>query len=267
MSVANEDQTVMQAVKDYIFLKHTFPQINDIIKMTGIKKGDDVCKKLIAEKKLYACFTGPTLPTIILPYDMMQLISMTQKKPDWVAEHSFEERTAVDRKIEELNNQNIKYDMFERLLYTTDKPLEAAVAYALDHLGFENVVHMKEDTDNADISFGFNGTKNLVEVEGTTKEGGKDKVNQLNGWIKKELETTDIQPEKLKGFFVVNHFRETNLKERGIPLSQHAKKFLKYHKFGFFTTKFLFECVRDVEKGKMSKDDARKLIYEGESYG
>lgn len=266
MSVSNEDQTIMQAVKDYIFLNHMFPQINDIIKMTGIKKGDDVCKKLIAQKKLYACFTGPTLPTIILPYDMMQLILLTQKKPDWASEHSFEERTAVDRKIEELNSQIIKYDMFERLLYTTDKPLEEAVAYTLDFLGFENVVHLKEDTDNADISFSFDGTKNLIEVEGTTNQGGKDKVNQLNGWIKKELETTDTEPEKLKGFFVVNHFRETNLKDRGIPLSLHAKKFMKYHKFGFFTTKFLFECVKDVVNGKITKDDAQKLIYEGEQY-
>ena len=152
-------RNVMQAVRDFIFDKHQFPQVNDIVESTGIQKPrcNEVVDQLIRQKQLYVAFEGGGLPRIILLYDMMQGVLMTQKKPDWLATCGFSEKTVIADQIEKLQKDAIQYEQFERLLYAADIPLEEAIAYALDWLKFENVVHHKDDSNNADITFEYNG--------------------------------------------------------------------------------------------------------------
>ena len=78
-----------------------------------------------------------------------------------------------------LQSELVTYELFKRLLYTTDFALEEAVAFALSWLEFEDVIHNKDNTDNPDVTFKHDGKKALVEIEGTTKAGGKAKVLQL----------------------------------------------------------------------------------------
>ena len=73
---------------------------------------------------------------------------------------------------------------------------------------FENVEHHIKDRDYADVTFEYNGVKALVEVEGATKQGDKVKALQLDGWMKAEVAKDEREPDKLQGFFFVNHFRE-----------------------------------------------------------
>jgi len=156
------------------------------------------------------------------------------------------------------------YDMFERLLYRTDIPLEEAVAFTLNYLDFQNVIHHKENRDYADITFDYDKIKVLVEVEGTTKQGDKDKVLQLEGWVKAEIEKGEKDPAQIQGFFIVNHFRETNPENREDPLTKHAKTFLKHYHFRFLTTYFLFKIVKQVNDGKLDTKNARQILWEGE---
>lgn len=265
-SVTGEDyRIVMQVVKDYIFKTHTFPQISDISKQSGIPKSKctPICKELIGQDQLYKVFGGTGLSTVVIPYDMMQSILRTQAKPKWMDKYSFKEKNGLDKKVENLTSQITEYEMFERLLYMTDIPLQEAVSFALDWLGFENVIHLKEDTDNPDITFTYQGLKALVEVEGTTKAGDKEKVQQLYGWVTREIVQQNRKTEELKGFFVVNHFREIEPQKRGEPLTTHAKHFLKLNQSHFFTTHFLFNTVTTVMHG-VSKDEARKKVWNGE---
>ncbi len=263
---AQDSLRVTQAVRDFIFEKHKLPQVNDIVEATGIKK--ERCKEfvgqLVSKKELYVVFDGPTLPKIVVPYDMMQGMLMTQKKPDWLPGHGFAEKTEISKKIEDLQREAIRYDQFERLLYATDIPLEEAIAYALDWLGFEKVVHYKDDTDNPDVTFEYDGVKALLEAQGTTKQGNKDKIAQLNGWIQREL-SEGAEASKLTGLFAVNHFRDVEPSNRGDPLTPKAKEFLAYYsRLGFFTTTFLFDIVKRVASGSLSREDARRLLWEGE---
>jgi hypothetical protein len=257
---------VMQAVRDFIFDRHRFPQVNDIVDITGIQRPrcNEVVDQLVGQKQVYVAFEGEGLPKIVLLYDMMQGVLMTQKKPDWLASCGFSEKTTISEQIEELQKQAIKYEQFERLLYAADIPLEEAIAYSLDWLGFQKVVHHKDDTDNPDVTFEYNGIKALLEAEGTTKAGGKDKIMQLNGWIEREL-SHGTEASKLAGFFVVNHFRDQEPVKRADALTPHAKEFLQYHaSFSYFTTTFLFGIVKNVANNTVSKEEARKLAWEGE---
>lgn len=189
---------------------------------------------------------------------------MTQKKPDWLPSYGFSEKTALSEQIEKLQKQALQYEQFERLIYAADIPLEEAIAYTLEWLGFTNVVHHKDDPDNPDVTFEHDGIRALLEAEGTTKAGPKDKISQLNGWIQREL-SAGADASKLCGFFAVNHFRDVEPAKRGDPLTPHAKQFLRYYsKLSYFTTTFLFDIVKQVASGTLSREDARKRVWEGE---
>lgn len=256
---------VIEVVREYIFETHKFPQITDVAKLSSIPKAKchRICNQLIAQKQLYPVFSGSRLPTILLPYNMMQDVLRMQSKPHWVATYSFKEKGEIELKIKELGEQIAIYEQFERLLYATGIPLEEAVAFTLDWLGFVNVHHFEEDTDNPDVTFDYKNIKALVEVEGTTKAGDKKKVQQLHGWITREIEQFNKKKAELQGIFIVNHFREIEPEKRGEPLTQYAKEFLKLYQCHFFTTHFLFEIVNRVIAG-LSKEETRKIIWEGE---
>ena len=163
-----------------------------------------------------------------------------------------------------LQEKLAEYEQFERLLYSTGLQLEEAIAFSLNWLGFLNVTHLKGDKDNPDITFDYEEFHALVEAEGTNKQMSKDKVNQLGGWIQKELDR-EVEVSNIFGFLVINAFREKDLKERGDPLTQHAKNFLGvYRKMRYFRTSYLHEVVVRVLKGDLSKEAARKNIWEGE---
>lgn len=256
---------VMEVVRDHIFQTHNLPQISDISEQSGISKPKcmSICKQLIGQNQLYKVFGGAGLPTVVIPYDMMQVILRTQAKPKWMGKYSFKEKSDLDKTVEELTSQITEYEMFEKLLYMTDIPLEEAVSFTLDWLDFEEVEHHKEDPDNPDVTFIYEGIKVLVEVEGTTKAADKRKAQQLDGWVTREIEKSNSKVSDLQGFLVVNHFREKDPAQREDPLTPYAKEFLKHYRARFFTTHFLFNTVKTV-MGGLSKDEARKEVWNGE---
>jgi len=261
----DEISKIMESIKEYIFQSHKFPSISEISETSKISKTRcrEICDQLVQKNMLYVVFEGQGVPKIYVPYDMMQGLLMTQKKPEWVSKHSLKERDELIKKSTDLNTQLVAYDMFERLLYATDIPLEASVAFALKWLEFKNVVHYKENPDNPDITFEHEGKKVLVEVEGTIKNGGKAKVLQLDGWIRREIDKGKKVAE-LQGIFVINHFREMEPNSRGDPLGPHAKEYLKRYNCKFLTTPFLFRILKRIKEEGLEKEDARKIIWQGE---
>jgi hypothetical protein len=134
----------------------------------------------------------------------------------------------------------------------------------LKFLELEDVV-LVNDSNKHDISFIHEGIKYILEVKGLTKQGIKENITQLDSWIQQEL-SIESNDNKLMGVFVLNHYRHKDPKERGDPLTTSAKKFLRYYKFKFFTTTFLFNIVKDVEQNKLTKDEGVIRIIKGENY-
>lgn len=259
---------VVQAVKEYIFQTHKFPSKTQVAGLAHIPKAkcNTIVDRLIHDRQLCSVFGGGKAnPEVVLPYDMLQEMLMRQKTPDWMSDgFGFPQKAQTESKIDELKKEIIRYDMFERLLYRTHTPLEEAVAFTLKWLGFSDVHHHTENTDYADVTFEYNNTKALLEIEGTTKQGDKPKILQLEGWIKTEIEKDEREPSQIQGFFVVNHYREDNPKTRGDPLTKHAKKYLNHYRFRFFTTHYLYQIAKQVEEEELSREEAQKKVWEGE---
>jgi hypothetical protein len=259
---------IRNAITEHIFLTHRFPSIAEISEITKLNRARcaEVCTELVKDNQLHIVFEGKGLPTVYVPYDMMQGLLMTQKKPDWTSKYSWKERRDIVHRTNDLNKQLLALEMFDRLLYATDVPLEEAVAFSLDWLEFKNVIHHKENPDNPDVTFEHAGKKVLVEVEGTTNAGGKAKVLQLDGWIRREIDK-GIKAEELQGILVVNHFRTIEPRLRKDPLGSHAKEYLKRYDSRFLTTPFLFETLRRAKEEGLKKEEAREIIWQGEKIG
>ena len=263
----NDESKVMQVIEEYVFQNHRFPSKAQTAELAQIddRKCKAVVERLKQQKRLSSVFGGGRgLPEVLLPYEMMQGVIMAQKKPNWVVAYGFAEKEKLESKRRELYDQTLKYDMFERLLYGTDVPLEEAVEFTLRWLGFANVVWHEKTKDYADVTFEYNSTKALVEIEGTAKQGDKSKVLQLEGWMRIEIEKGERDSSAIQGFLVVNHFRHEDPQSRGDPLTDQAKKFLGHYHFRFFTSYHLFDIVRRVDRGEMNKNEAQQLLWEGE---
>lgn len=186
----NELKTVYSAIEDCIFEHHKLCSLSEISQLSGLPR--DKCKKiveyLVKKGDVYEAFkSGKTNPVVYIPTYMMDEILLTQKKPRWLAKYSFEKKKKILGKIEKLRDDIKPYEMFERLLYATSTPLEETIAFVLDWLEFEDVVHLKDNPDNHDIEFKYNDKLFLVEAKGKGKEGNKDDIQELEGWVKRKI--------------------------------------------------------------------------------
>ncbi len=259
-------QTICTSIEDYIFKNHMLCSIDEIAAETGISKTKcrKIMKKLVSEGKISLAYKRKGRPDIFIPTYMFNEVLRTQHKPPWMKNYFLKRKKNLVKKLESLRQEIYKYEIIERLLYGTGNPLSEAVAYVLDYLEFKDV-EVPANKDTYDVSFVFEGKKYILEIEGTAKQGNKNKVNQLDGWIKAEMDK-GLDPERLVGILVVNHYRDKNPKQRGEPLTDQAKKFLRYHKFRFFTTYFLYNILKQVIEGKLPKEKARRLVVKGEEY-
>jgi hypothetical protein len=259
-----EIEMVYNSIEDFIQMNHKLCFIKDITETTGLPKSK--CEKILnflkKKERIKIIFKAQSQPTIYLPTYMFEGILQLQRKPSWLKNYNFLEKKNQLREIEKLREEINKYEIIERLLYGTGKPLEQSVAFSLNLIGFEDV-ELHDNEDDRDISFKHEEKNYLLEVQGTTKQGDKRKINQLRGW-KETSVIRGFDIENTKGIFVVNHYRNFDPDKRKDPLTDHAKKFLKLYHFKYFTTFFLFKIVKNFINNNISLQNAIKQILEGE---
>ncbi|MHA1410208.1 MAG: hypothetical protein ACTSQY_07895 [Candidatus Odinarchaeia archaeon] len=264
----NEYKKVINELKEYIFRNHKLPSTSEISELCSISydKCTEICNKLEGQKQIYTISGGGHgKPRIIIPYNMMESIFNTQPSPEWIKneKYAFSELEELEKKNVQITEKINNYKKLQFLLYGTDIPLEKSIEYTLNYLGFKDVVHHIDNSNYADITFLHNGIKYLIEVEGTTKKGNKEKVLQLEGWIGIDIEN-GIDYDKLKGMFIINHNRDDSPENRDEPLTYHAKQYMKRYGFILLTTKHLFEIIKKVYEKEITKNDAKNIIIKGE---
>jgi len=228
--ISREDlDLVYNAVEDYISENHKLCSISEIEENVRFNKTkcNSILKILVKNNELYKIFEGKGNPTVYIPHYMINGILRIQNNPRWVEDYSFMEKKDKIEKIENLREDIKQYEMFERLLYATNTPLEESTAFTLEFLEFENV-KILNDPGYHDVEFVDNGKLYLVEVKGKGKHGNKDDILQLGGWIEKKL-NEGMKRDELEGLFMVNHYRKEDPTKRNDSLTPPAKEFLKHY--------------------------------------
>jgi hypothetical protein len=256
---------IIESVEDYVRETHQFPGTSEISKKANLpsQQTAEILKTLVGQNQLSIVYQARSHPTLYAPTYMMQEIFRAQTKPSWLSVFAFSERDDLKDQINKAREDLSKYDLLEGLLYRTDTPLQDSVEYALRLFEYENVIHYKDDKDNPDLSFTFDGKQYLVEVKGKSKEADKDDVLQLEGWMKAELDK-GADPDNLVGVLVVNHFRTQPPNTRGDFLTPKARTYAKRYNFKVLTTVRIFEWAQKILKKELSIDEVRSLFVKGE---
>lgn len=259
-----DNELVYNSVEDYILEHHKLCSLKDVVNSTNLSESR--CRRILnhlrINNKIDVAYEGKGETSIYIPKYMFNEIIRLQQKPDWLQKFSFKTKDEKLKEIESLREEVSKYEIIEKLLYGTGKPLEQSVAFSLNLIGFEDVV-LHDDEDDRDISFMHEEKHYLLEVQGTTKQGDKKKINQLRGW-KETSVMRGFDIEKTEGIFIVNHDRKIDPDKRKDPLTDHAKKFLKLYHLKYFTTFFLFKIVKNFINNKITQQKAINQILEGE---
>jgi len=262
--IENEHKRVLNAIEQHIRDTHTLCSIKDIHEMTGI--GYDRCKTLVHHllgNQLVKVYHHKRA-TLVVPKNMWNHVLRMQGKPDWLSDSAFKEEVTIMNKIRSQNEMLNKFEKFKTLLYGTSTPLEEAVAFSLDFLGFENVKHLG-GADEHDVEFTSGNTKYILEVSGSFEFIRKDKPKDLNEWIEKEALKEENKDRNLKGLLAVNPYRNDKPDQRKDILSKAAKKLIKkVYRFNVLTTVTLFNLVRDMHYNKISQKEARKKVLSGD---
>lgn len=173
-------------------------------------------------------------------------------------------------KIEAINSQisenQSKYSFLHKLLTETDESLVYAVIEFLKWLEFENVVAFDETKNSKineeDIQVDL-ADEGLLVIEckgigGTSTDADCSQISKIKHRRCRERNKFDVY-----ALYIVNHERFLPpLKRKNPPFTTHQIQDAENDERGLLTTWQLFNLFFDIEKGLLTKEEARKLILE-----
>jgi len=169
-----------------------------------------------------------------------------------------------ERKQKEIdeNYQNLKF-LHDILVCDSGELVQAVIKY-LKWLEFENVVDMDvENPLQRDEDIQIENEKGLliIEVKGI---GGTSKDEECSQISKHRFDRSEEKGHhKIFCLYIVNHQRHKEPLQRQLkPFSEKQIQLAVNEKRGLLTTFQLFKLYFDVEKGLLSKEEARNYLYE-----
>jgi hypothetical protein len=172
--------------------------------------------------------------------------------PEWLSEFVPEIEANTGRLLKEI-------DTAKRLLYSKDRALKRAVAYALEKIGF--TVKILPDGTLPDLQISTDEMNAVVEVKGHDKEQADRKdVLQLLGY----LSETDL---RMKGVFVCNHKLQTSPVSRGeVAYTAGAIQLAHSNEICLLSTLDLWKIVLSIIERKTMPESlarTRKAVMAG----
>ena len=140
----------------------------------------------------------------------------------------------------------------KRLLFTKDKVLEKAVAFALEKLGFE--VNILPDGTLPDLRIADEEQRAIVEVKGhENRQATRRDVLQLLGYMSE----TDIEE---KGIVISNHeFSKEPSKRSNQAFTDGAVKLGKSNDISLISSASLYKVVIKVLEEKLDSETVKKM--------
>jgi hypothetical protein len=175
--------------------------------------------------------------------------------PDWVLGHLVPKAIELNRRIEEISQQRLRYDRISYVLYGTGGELEESVAQLSEDLGF--TVERQPLGANIDLIANHSalGIGFALEVTGTKGIIRKDSNKLAQAWqYLNDRAGTPQENDKL--VIIANTRYHLNPKERGDEsFTPEVVKLLGSNEVLLMTTLQLYEQWKSVHEGQRSKED------------
>lgn len=173
-------------------------------------------------------------------------------KPEWVDDYIVGDEAEIKEQKKVIDEKEQEFLKVKQLLFESGKSLVDAVEFILKSMGYE--VKNLEKLGEEDLEIKDNDLKAIAEVKGLEGQAKISNLKQLAYYVLGESDT--------KGIFIINHFKDKKLKERGEPF--HAEVIKKAGEYGFclITTTQLFSIYNDIIfKGNKKKlEDIKEKI-------
>lgn len=262
-------QVILQIVEDHIADTGRLPSTPDIIQAVG-QPENQVRKDLALLQKggrLVTAYEAPKNPTIYMPRHMYDALIREQKVPEWMSEFMLSRASEIRENIHAQQVELTELHRIEALLYAAGRSLEEAVEASMQKLEFAGLQLTYEDADRWDLSFEHGGRVHLCDVKGKSKWIRKRDVAQLSQWLQKYVdENPNVDPGKIQGLLIVNHFRDLPPSDRwpnkpaNAPISHAGERYLRVAKLKYLTTVDLFHAAKAVLDGKTNSQRARQQV-------
>ena len=257
---------LMKIVEEHISSTGMCPSTPEIISVSGSSSASirDDLQKLVNQGKLKIIYEAPKNPTIYMPEYMYQAVIRKQLEPSWVEQFKFERAKKIQAEIAENENELVKLQKIERLLYASGRLLEEAVETALQILELDNLQTPYENPESWDISFTLGSKVYISDIKGKSSWADKGDVGQLALWLQKFVdENPGVDPSQVCGLLIINHFKDLEPSKRwpeykkNSPLSDAAERYLKLGNMRFLTTISLFNSLNSVIKKEPTVEKER----------
>lgn len=164
----------------------------------------------------------------------------------------------------EIDTNRQEYGYLHDLLNETGSKLVKAVENYLAWLGFENVVNVDEtDPEIKEEDLRIENDRGLLVIEakgigGTSTDSDCSQIHKIKYRRSKERGAFDVF-----GLYLVNHQRYLSPEKRmNPPFNETQIQDARNDERGLLTTYELFKLYFNVSEGYISKEDARKALYQ-----
>jgi len=192
-----------------------------------------------------------------VPNQELLLAKQDKLRKEWEEEN--------DKIEEEITVNYGKYKFLHDILTSHDEELVLAIITYLEWLGFKNVKNMDNEKEKGEVNEEDIQIENeegllVIEVKGL---GGTSKDSDCNQVLKiKYRRAKDRNKFDVYGLYIVNNQKHLPPhKRQNPPFTQHQINDAENEERGLLTTYQLFNLYFDIEKGIMTKEEARNRFY------
>lgn len=169
-----------------------------------------------------------------------------------------EELTQLGREIDKTLEAKDQLDSEKILLHGTGSELEDAVASALELFG---ATRLETEGNRADLRLSYDDKVVVVEVKGVGKSASETNAVQLEKWVSEEA-MFGTPYESIKALLVVNAFRGRRPEERARAFPDQMLGYSTPRRHALVTSAQLFVMVDDVHEGRMTPDEAMRVLLD-----
>jgi hypothetical protein len=223
----------------------------------NVQKSRGLLNSLVEDRKLTIVYEHGRIK-VYAPREVIQHIVRVRKKPKWVENHLLPNKKKHISQKKKLDKALHDYEKFEELLYLKKTILEEPVRYAFKWLGFK--VKPLPKGSYADFELEKDGYLAVVEVSGGNGSCSMEEIRQVIHYQLDELAKSRQIPNLLVLF---NHYCDKDLEERGEPFEPNIRVAGEKHGISLVTTVQLYERIRRVKSGELTKEQVAKEIIRG----